>query len=296
MIKYFDQIHLMTYDYHGGWETFTGQNSPLYRNPNIDLEGDRLYFNVNYSVNYFIEKGAPPSKIIMGMPLYGRGFTLRDPNQNGFYADAQGPIPAGPYVREDGNWGYNEICEKFASDNSWTIKRDPYYQSPYAYKGNLWIGYDDVESLKLKAQYAASMNLGGAMVWSIETDDFRGTCGEPYILIKTIHEALNGPIVRPTTPTEDPSKTTTIDPTAKTTVTIPTANPPSPVCTAGEGLYADPNDCKIFYQCISDGNGGYTIFTHSCASGTVFDASINTCTWPYLVPGCEGSGKYKTSP
>ena len=43
MSKIMDQIHLMCYDYHGGWESFTGQNAPLYLNP-IDT-GDNVYFN-----------------------------------------------------------------------------------------------------------------------------------------------------------------------------------------------------------------------------------------------------------
>ena len=36
------------------------------------------------------------------------------------------------------------------------------------------------------------------MVWSVESDDFRGTChGNPFVLIKTISETLNGPIAYP---------------------------------------------------------------------------------------------------
>lgn len=43
------------------------------------------------------------------MGSYGRGFTLNDPAINGFYAKANQPIPAGPYTREAGIWGYNEV-------------------------------------------------------------------------------------------------------------------------------------------------------------------------------------------
>ncbi len=43
------------------------------------------------------------------MPLYGRGFTLDDPNSNGLYATANQPIDAGPYTGEVGFWGYYEV-------------------------------------------------------------------------------------------------------------------------------------------------------------------------------------------
>ena len=63
------------------------------------------------------------------------------------------------------------------------------------------------------------MNLGGAMVWSIETDDFHGSChGTPFILTKTIHETLNGPIVKPTAPTAAPTTSTS----SRSTQTITT--------------------------------------------------------------------------
>ena len=62
------------------------------------------------------------------------------------------------------------------------------------------------------------------MVWSIETDDFHGTCdGTPFTLIKTIVEAMNGPIVIPTTPA--PFTTPSTTPTSPTTV--PTTSRPT---------------------------------------------------------------------
>ena len=47
------------------------------------------------------------------MGLYGRGFTLASVAQNGFYANAPQPITAGPYTRESGTWGYNEVEQLF---------------------------------------------------------------------------------------------------------------------------------------------------------------------------------------
>ena len=50
-----------------------------------------------------------PSKMILGMPLYGRGYLLDNVSKNGLYASASNPIPAGPYTGTDGFWGYNEV-------------------------------------------------------------------------------------------------------------------------------------------------------------------------------------------
>ena len=49
--------------------------------------------------------------------------------------------------------------------------------APYAYNGPYWVGYDDVESISIKAQWVNSLELGGSMVWSIEADDWRGDYG-----------------------------------------------------------------------------------------------------------------------
>ena len=38
-----DFINVMTYDFHGTWEQFTGHNSPLFRGS--EDKGDLIYFN-----------------------------------------------------------------------------------------------------------------------------------------------------------------------------------------------------------------------------------------------------------
>ncbi len=63
------------------------------------------------------------------------------------------------------------------------------------------------------------------MVWSVETDDFHGTChGTPFILVKTIYETLNGPIVYPTPPTEGPPTTAGTGPTPDSTTRASTVS------------------------------------------------------------------------
>ena len=37
-----------------------------------------------------------------------------------------------------------------------------------------WVSYDNEKSVMMKADLAWNKNLGGVMVWSIETDDFNG--------------------------------------------------------------------------------------------------------------------------
>lgn len=44
LFRVLDFINVMTYDFHGTWEQFTGHNSPLYRGSQDS--GDLIYFNI----------------------------------------------------------------------------------------------------------------------------------------------------------------------------------------------------------------------------------------------------------
>ncbi|CAG2122088.1 unnamed protein product, partial [Medioppia subpectinata] len=133
----------MCYDYHGGWENRTGHNAPLYARPD-EILNDKIS-NVNFSINYWISKGAPRNKIVLGMGTYGRSFTLQRSEDNGLGAPAPQKGQAGPYTREAGSLGYNEICEMKLNKNGWTEVRDRYHMAPYGFRDRQWVGYDDVE-------------------------------------------------------------------------------------------------------------------------------------------------------
>lgn len=154
-----DFINLMTYDFHGAWDNTAGINSPLF-------SGDSL--NVDASVKYWLDKGCPKEKLIVGVPTYGRSFTLQDPGQNGVGAPVSGGGNAGPWTRQAGMLGYNEITV-----NGWPEQWQDDQKVPYAFQDNQWVGYDNPKSAQEKANYVISNGLGGCMFWSIETDDFR---------------------------------------------------------------------------------------------------------------------------
>ncbi|XP_076434646.1 uncharacterized protein LOC143274658 [Babylonia areolata] len=51
----------------------------------------------------------------------------------------------------------------------------------------------------------------------------------------------------------------------------------------GDGFYADPHDCSVFYHCF---NG--SPFRHQCQPGTAFDKDKLVCSWPVGRNGCGG--------
>ena len=76
MYQYLDYVHVMCYDYHGKWDKKTGHNSPL--RPRPSDSGDDLILNVDYTLQYLLQLGATRQKTVLGVPLYGRAFTLVD--------------------------------------------------------------------------------------------------------------------------------------------------------------------------------------------------------------------------
>lgn len=199
-----DYISLMTYDLHGSWNWLTGINAPLY-----STDG----FNVDACVTYWLQQGAPPSKLLLGVPFYGRTFTLENEANNGIGVPTLGPGNAGEYTKESGFLAYYEICT-----GSWNHVWSNEQSVPYAYSGNQWVGYDNPESIRLKVEYMSSKGLAGIMIWSIETDDFLGKCGSVNPLLNVIND---GNVV---TQTSSTASTTTITSTStpSTTSTTPT--------------------------------------------------------------------------
>jgi len=242
-------------------------------------------FNVVACMEYWLSLGSPSTKLMVGIPLYGHSFALADKTKTDIYSSSKGAGHRGPYTRQNGILGYNEIAEMLDKDGeNWVIVRDPYLVGPYAtYNINggpdrdQWVGYDDVESITEKCTIVEKYNLGGAMVWSMETDDFRGLYHSgPYPLLN----AITG-----TTPTPKPSP----DPNITTTTPKPTSSwPQSDICKQeGPNDDPDPANCFDYYQCWIGGSGDWEYLKHTCGAGMAFNPDFLECDWCENVLGCD---------
>lgn len=189
MSRYVDWVNLMTYDFHfyTRYSPFTGLNSPLFNGPKD--EGYFSQLNINWTSNYWVAKGMPRHKIVIGIPTYGHTFKLVNKKNSGLYA------PASSFGEVGGSGGfidYADVCT-FLTSGDVTQVFDRSTRSPYAFKNYDWVSFDDERSVAYKTEFITSKEFGGAMIWSLNSDDHKGLCyqsGDRFPLSNRIKNVL----------------------------------------------------------------------------------------------------------
>ncbi|TDZ26696.1 Endochitinase 42 [Colletotrichum orbiculare MAFF 240422] len=159
MDRYLDAWHLMAYDYAGGFDpTSTGHQANLYKDP---ANPSSTKFNTDDAVKYYISQNIAPSKIVLGMPLYGRAFLSTSGMGKPFSGVGDGTI-------EQGVWNYNALPKPGA-----VVQFDRAIGAAWSYdaaKREL-VSFDTVESAVFKTnEYMKPKGLGGAMFWEASGD------------------------------------------------------------------------------------------------------------------------------
>ncbi|CAL4069687.1 unnamed protein product, partial [Meganyctiphanes norvegica] len=186
-----DFFNILNYDYHSAYEPQVNHHAALMAPPGTSEHEWDAQLNVDWTIKYYISKGADAHKLVMGIPSYGRSYTLIDGIFTDLGASADGPGAEGKYTKEKGYVAFYEVCENIAAEGWQVAKPFPRRIGPYAYKGNQWVGYDDEHIVAKKAEYVRENNLGGIMFWSLDSEDFRGSCnGQEYPLIEAGKKAL----------------------------------------------------------------------------------------------------------
>lgn len=209
IVKYLDFLNVMTYDFHGSWNRITGFKSPLFsRKSNLRFDPQ---LSQEWAINYWIEKGAPRDKLVLGLTAAGNTYTLSDPNQHEVGSSTEGAGNKGPYTQKRGFLSYYEICE-YIRNLGYEYVWDEEQSVPYIYMDNQWIGFDDYRSITKKTEWMINNSLAGAMMWSLDLDDFNNICKSgKFPLTTAMRYAIEN------------AEVVTI-PTSTITVTIPTTH------------------------------------------------------------------------
>lgn len=139
VFKHYDFLNIMAYDATGNWS------------PDRPGQHSSLPF-AEECVKYWLDRGLPRSKAVLGVPFYGYGF--------------------GDAFRNDG-YSYAEIVRMFPGAEN----RD---------QAGSTIWYNGIPTIREKARYVVSKNLGGVMIWSLNQD-----VDGKKSLLDAIHDGLH---------------------------------------------------------------------------------------------------------
>lgn len=143
-----DFLTIMSYDFHGDWGEPWGHHANLYG-------GD---ISVDSAVNMYLGEGVPASKVVVGLPFYGRSWNA--PN-----------VPAGAPLYRDINCngtGAGSWCTFYGYGG--TLGYDNNLGAAYINTGSQWVSFDNTVSMQWKVDYINNRGLGGAMYWQALQD------------------------------------------------------------------------------------------------------------------------------
>ena len=154
-----DWLNIMSYDFFNSLTATTGHHAGLYASAHA-APRDR---NADASVRLHLAAGIPPSKLVLGVAFYGRGFAGANAIDNGLNQ---------PYGRYEGDHPYAELAEKLIGSSGFVRHWDERAQAPFLWNGEakLFITYEDPQSIRAKADYVREHRLGGMMFWELSQD------------------------------------------------------------------------------------------------------------------------------
>lgn len=121
--KYLDWFNLLTYDYHSSQEPAVAHHAPLYPLSG-DVDDEYNYdvgLNIDSTIQFYLSKGADSRKLVLGLPTYGRSYTLFNPEATELGSPTDGPGAQGDATREKGYLAYYEVSYKIKSKSRFCL-------------------------------------------------------------------------------------------------------------------------------------------------------------------------------
>ena len=161
---YLDWINLMTYDFHGGWESSGPTNHHAHlRATDCDGPDDTW---AEKTVDLYLGAGVPGSKLLLGVPFYGRGWRGVSAVNDGFCQAARG-VPRGTY--EKGVDDYKVLAATSAPSF-----HDANAGAQWTFDGQEFWTFDDPQSMQWKVEFVQQKQIRGTMYWEMSGDSADG--------------------------------------------------------------------------------------------------------------------------
>jgi chitinase len=195
-----DWIGVLTFDFHGSWDSWTDFNSPFSLDPKEPPVGGsaiQTTWNTKGTVDYYLANGVAADKLVVGVPFYGKRYVGVGPTNNGLYQpfSPQGwPFNDSPTYHElvdtgvtDGNLNVIGPTALAAPTNvgndgkgihGFTRYWNGPAGAPWLYNpsldGGMFVSYVDPHAIVERVQLASSKHLRGLFAWEVSQDDDAG--------------------------------------------------------------------------------------------------------------------------
>ena len=167
---FLDYINLMCYDFSGPWTTFCGHQAQLH-SPKKPYD-DASKISCESAVGYLLSHGVPASKVLIGIPAYGRSF-LRAKKAGDPYNGSAG---------EEGTFEYRDLPRPESK-----VRFDEECGATHCVGGDAgFVSYDDQKSVQMKAGFVKQKGLGGLFYWTgtADTNDGRSLVATGWQALK----------------------------------------------------------------------------------------------------------------
>ncbi|XP_073007583.1 nod factor hydrolase protein 1-like isoform X1 [Typha latifolia] len=147
----------------------------FHKNSNITtadapLSEKASHFSASYGIISWLDAGIPPCKLVMGVPLYGRSWFLKNKVKNGIGAPVVASGPKQKMSNQTGMMAYSEI-EELLTDTSVVVTYDNSTVSAYFSSSNLWVSFNSLAVVEEKIEFALYNRLLGYFLWPISFDN-----------------------------------------------------------------------------------------------------------------------------
>jgi chitinase len=165
-----DLVFMMSYDFYGPWTPTAGHHTAL------RSRGDGGDDSVAAGLRNLQKAGLPRDKLVVGVAMYGRGFTGVAAPAAG--AGFNGARREGVYAGTDGSMTYREIAASHLDPAGqpragWHLVAEPELGAWALWNPaqRLYMGYDDPRAVWRKGRFVLQEGLAGVFAWELSQDN-----------------------------------------------------------------------------------------------------------------------------